>query len=336
LHLRIAGLTISVTSADPAVRQQCIGPSARFVVDDDGTPDLDLVLERVDSLSASSDQLLFDSGGVWRLVDDGTHYRLECQSYVFGDDPYKVALFDRSFTRGRLLLRRDVFEGDVDAMQYPLDEVIVGSLLAHGRGIELHGCGIIDERGQGRLFVGQSEAGKTTTAGLWLARGGVEIVSDDRVVVREIDGEWRMFGTPWHGEAELSSPSSAPLVGVYLLEKAVPRDPRSSSGSSGDTKAVEREEPRNSEDPEYLRISRNSEEPRNSEELVEGGSRSSRLRPLPPAEAAARLFGCAFPPFYDAACVAFTLECLDRLIANVPVRVLEFTRDASAVDAVLA
>jgi len=309
LHLRIAGLTISVTSADPAVRQQCIGPSARFVVENGGAPDLDLVLERVDSLSASDDKLLFDSGGVWRLLDDGTHYRLECQSYVFGDAPFKVALFDRSFTHGRLLLRRDVFEGDVDALQYPLDEVIVGHLLGRGRGVELHGCGIIHDRflgssvpgssagspeepeeprnrgtRVGRLFVGQSEAGKTTTAGLWLARGGVEIVSDDRVVVREIDGEWRMFGTPWHGEAELSSPSSAPLAGVYLLQQAT----------------------------------------------------ASRLVDVTPAEAAARLFGCAFPPFYDADSVAFTLELLDRLVANVPVRVLEFMRDASAIDAVLA
>ena len=44
----------------------------------------------------------------------------------------------------------------------------------------------------------------------------VEIVSDDRVIVREAGGEWRMFGTPWHGEAALSSPASAPLDGVFL------------------------------------------------------------------------------------------------------------------------
>jgi len=284
MRLRIAGLTISVSSADSAVRQQFIGPTERFLVDDDGVPDVELVLDRVASFPDNPGRLVFDSGGVWRMFDDGEQWTIECSSHVFGDGPYKVAVFDRSFTHGRLLLRRDVFEGDVDALQYPLDEVIVANLLARGRGVELHGCGVIDEHGRGRLFVGQSEAGKTTTARIWLERGGVEIISDDRVIVREIDGEWRMFGTPWHGEAELSSPSSAPLASVALLQQAT----------------------------------------------------TTRLVSIPPAEAAARLFGCAFPPFFDAGAVGFTLDCLDRLVNNVPVHVLEFTADATLVDCVLA
>src|SRR2546421_554321 len=92
--------------------------------------------------------------------------------------------------------------------------------LARGRGVELHASGIIDGGGRGRLFVGQSGAGKSTTARLWMDAEDVEIVSDDRVIVREAGGEWRMFGTPWHGEAALSSPAPAPLDGVFLLQQA--------------------------------------------------------------------------------------------------------------------
>src|ERR1051325_3321826 len=278
MNLRIAGLTISISSADPAVRQQFRGPSAQFVVDDSSAPDLDLVLDRVDSFPPFG-ALLFDSGAVWRMFDDGERVSIECSSHLYGDAPYKVATFDRGFTHGRLLLRRDVFEGDVDALQYPLDEVIVANLLGRGRGVELHGCGVIDERGRGRLFVGQSEAGKTTTARLWLARGGAEVVSDDRVIVREVDGQWRMFGTPWHGEAELASPRSAPLDAAFLLHQASP------------TRAI-------------------------------GITR---------AEAAARLLGCASPPFFDAGAIAFTLECLDRLVESVPVRFPEFTPEATGI-----
>jgi hypothetical protein len=60
------------------------------------------------------------------------------------------------------------------------------------------------------------------------------------------------------------------------------------------------------------------------------------LRALPHADAVARLFGCAFPPFHDAAAVAFTLEFLERLARRVPVRELCFTRDARVADLILA
>ncbi len=104
-------------------------------------------------------------------------------------------------------------------LEYPLDEVLIANLLARGRGVELHSCGIVDRDGRGHLFAGVSGAGKTTTARLWgdTASG---VLSDDRVIIRERDGAMWMFGTPWHGEAELSMPGGVPLTGVYLLTQA--------------------------------------------------------------------------------------------------------------------
>jgi hypothetical protein len=279
--LRIAGITIAVSSADPALVPRAGDPAARFVIAGNGPADLDLSIERVDAMPGPGGTLLFDSGAVWSMFDDGGRIRIDCHSHLFGDAPYKVAYFDRDFTAGRVLLRADVFDGAVDALEYPLDEVIVAHLLARGRGVELHASGIIDGAGRGRLFVGQSGAGKSTTARLWMDADDVEIVSDDRVIVREAGGEWRMFGTPWHGEAALSSPASAPLDGVFLLQQAA----------------------------------------------------ATRLVDVEPAEAAARLFACTFPLFHDGRALAFTLDCIERLVAAVPVRVLEFTPDASVVEA---
>jgi hypothetical protein len=37
------------------------------------------------------------------------------------------------------------------------------------------------------------------------------------VIVREDDGAFWMYGTPWHGEEALSEARRAPLEGVYLL-----------------------------------------------------------------------------------------------------------------------
>lgn len=156
-----------------------------------------------------SGKLVFDSGAVWRLYEG---QRIECRSALFGDAPYKTAVFDDTFTRGTIYLRDE----HLNPLDYPLDEVLVANLLGRGRGVELHACGIIDHAGVGRLFVGASGAGKTTMARLW-DRDARSIVSDDRVIVRETGGALRMYGTPWHGEAELSANESAPLAGVYLL-----------------------------------------------------------------------------------------------------------------------
>ena len=105
----------------------------------------------------------------------------------------------------------------VDPLEYPLDELLVISLLGQGRGVEIHGCGVADGS-NGYLFVGQSGAGKTTIARLWQAEPGAVILSDDRVVLRsEADGIW-MYGTPWHGEEPLASPGRVRLAGVFFLK----------------------------------------------------------------------------------------------------------------------
>lgn len=283
MRLRIAGLTIAVSTDDPALTLSVDAPSAKFLVNGDGPADVDIAVERVASMPEASNETIFESGGTWALFDDGGRFRIDCKAPSFGDAPYKIAFFDRDYSAGRVLMRADLFEGPAEPLQYPIDELLVGNLLARGRGVELHCCGIIGPDGLGRLFVGQSGAGKTTTARLWLGhRNDIEIVSDDRVILRESGGQWRMYGTPWHGDAELASPSSAPLAAIYLLQQAP----------------------------------------------------ATRVVDVGRAAAAARLFGCTFPLFYDARALAFTVDCIGRVTADVPVRVLEFTPDASAIEAV--
>jgi hypothetical protein len=91
----------------------------------------------------------------------------------------------------------------------------------------LHACGVMTSNGTGNLFVGHSGAGKSTTARLWTMHGDVEILSDDRIIVRSVGespepGEhlrrFRMYGTPWHGEAHFASPRGAPLNAIFILE----------------------------------------------------------------------------------------------------------------------
>ena len=214
--LRIGEMTIALRCERDAERLlRFEGPTLRFVVDEPRQVDLDIAV-RFDDIAPFEGRPVFDSGSVWSLYREGDWWRIECRSVAFGEGPYKIARFDERFTRGEIVIRRGV---DVAPLDYPLDEVLIANLLGRGRGVELHSCGVIDRDGRGHLFVGVSGAGKTTTARLWETEAS-GIVSDDRVIVREHDGAMWMFGTPWHGEAELSMQGGAPLAGVYLLVQA--------------------------------------------------------------------------------------------------------------------
>jgi hypothetical protein len=105
----------------------------------------------------------------------------------------------------------------VNPLEYPLDELLLIHLLAAGRGVEVHACGVVAPNGKGYLFVGQSGAGKTTMARLWQKARAGTVLSDDRIILRKSNGTVWMYGTPWHGEAAMASPARAPLKGIYLL-----------------------------------------------------------------------------------------------------------------------
>ena len=220
--LSIANVTIAVRCEDDRLGWTWEEPVSRFLVDrpaDDRAADVELTvaLDEPATGRVVDSSPAFDSGAVWRLFREPEGYRLDFHSAAFGDAPYKSARFDESFTRGTILMQPHA--AHLNPLDYPLDEVLMANLLGRGRGVELHSCGVIDGDGRGHLFVGVSGAGKTTTARLWEG-SATGIVSDDRVIVREHEDAMWMFGTPWHGEAELSMPGGAPLAGVYLLVQA--------------------------------------------------------------------------------------------------------------------
>ena len=68
------------------------------------------------------------------------------------------------------------------------------------------------------LFVGHSEAGKSTTVKFLQDRA--QILCDDRNIVRREAGGFRVYGTWSHGEVPLVSAASAPLRAVLFLKQS--------------------------------------------------------------------------------------------------------------------
>ena len=163
---------------------------------------------------------VFDSGGNWTL------HHVQGQPVIrvraLGLDPYQIVVLEPDLQRGDIYCVGDVWardDGPQSALGYPLEEVLAINLLARGRGVLLHACGVCDD-GRGMLFAGTSGAGKSTMASLWEEREGVTVLSDDRVIVREREGRFWAYGTPWHGDARVLSPEAAPLEQIFLIQHA--------------------------------------------------------------------------------------------------------------------
>jgi hypothetical protein len=140
-----------------------------------------------------------------------------------GEAPYKRLIIDKGFSKGILQMSEEsVSRGyGLAPLTYPLDELLIMHRLTQEKAIELHGAGIVRMDGTANLFVGHSGAGKSTTTRLWTSTEDVDVLSDDRIIVRRDDstsGRMRMYGTPWHGEAMYASPNSALLTRIFVLE----------------------------------------------------------------------------------------------------------------------
>lgn len=101
-------------------------------------------------------------------------------------------------------------------VHYPLDQILAMYLFSAHQGIIIHAAGIARE-GVGIFCAGRSGAGKTTLMRQWHGTPGIQGLSDDRVVVRSIGGEYRLFGTPWAGEGRVAAHGDVGLRALTFI-----------------------------------------------------------------------------------------------------------------------
>jgi hypothetical protein len=231
-RIQIADITLGVYSAAPSLDIELDGDMELFSTPEAG-PDLFVEARWRNLNNGCKGRKVFDSGGAWQLYLNDNAYWFHCTAPAFGGIPYKIARFERDFSCGEVFLHRPFFKArqGLYPLQYPLDELLILSLLSQGKGVEVHACGIVDVTGEGCLFVGPSGAGKTTLARLWGQQRGVAILSDDRIILRRDEKQIWMYGTPWHGEAELAAASKAPLKAIYFIRHGRKNFLKSRSGA---------------------------------------------------------------------------------------------------------
>jgi hypothetical protein len=217
-YIRIGNVSIGVwadsaddVALDPEMERFRTAPTAC---------DIDIRVQWVDWLKKPHGRKLFDSGSVWVLHENDDGFVFDCSTPVLGDQPYKRLSADKQFSNACLSLNRECFRGwsRVCPLEYPLDELLVTNWLARNGGVEVHGCGVLDDSTGGHLFLGHSGAGKSTTSRLWRSLRGARVLSDDRIILREESNEIWMYGTPWHGEAGFASAEKTRVHKIFMLE----------------------------------------------------------------------------------------------------------------------
>jgi hypothetical protein len=216
--LTIAETTVEVVSIDAGMALGLGGTQQRFQAGD-ARPDM-RIEAAFGHTALPRDPLIFDANGVWKVYCRNGSFHFTCNSPGYGPLPYKTAHFNDDFSHGKVIIHRAYFPTarEADPLEWPLDELLMGHLLGLGKGVEMHAAGLIDAQGRGHLFIGHSGAGKSTMTRLWEKEPGVMILSDDRIILRVKEGTFRMYGTPWHGDARHASPASAPVFALYVLE----------------------------------------------------------------------------------------------------------------------
>jgi hypothetical protein len=218
--ISIGGVTFRISSADPRLAAPADRSLDAFAVPP-RRPDVDIRARWSAVAEECRGRLVFDSGATWQLRQSDGGFLFTFRSSIGSEAPYKTARINRRFTEGDVLVSaRHVEEhasDDVYALQYPLDELLMIHQLAQGKGVEIHGCALLDRAERAFVFAGQSGAGKSTMARLWMNQPDVTPLSDERVVLRTDGDRIVVYGTPWHGDAELTSSRSGELAAVFFL-----------------------------------------------------------------------------------------------------------------------
>ncbi len=223
-HLRyyeIAGITIQVAADFPITDDTFAPKFDKFRVEGPGTDTITLRL--ASPVPARSEIKLGQE--VYHKPPWAIYKQSNSWAYLGilpdgdGSNPHSLMIFESDHSRGRIFRPSEVYNnGNLESLTtFPSDQVLLARLLADRQGCYLHASGIIIG-GKGLLFIGHSEAGKSTM--LKMLREHGEILCDDRIIVRRWPNGFRIHGTWSHGEIPDVSSADAPLQAIMFLEKA--------------------------------------------------------------------------------------------------------------------
>ena len=107
----------------------------------------------------------------------------------------------------------------VDPYRSAAESLLLQHSFINHQGLIIHaGGGSV--QGKGIVFAGASGAGKSTLSELLDSSPENRMFSDERLIIRFIDTEWNLWGTPWQGTGSIARNETAPLSALVFLSQA--------------------------------------------------------------------------------------------------------------------
>lgn len=224
---KIAEITIRVESDLPILDTTFNSAIRKFEVDEPGE-DVVVIKHHFKEHYPHTDldaELIFDSQ-IWKIYKQPKSWIYQgVLEDIFSEESQIVAKFSEDYDSGDIFHKFSEYylNGNVHSLTlFNNDQLYIAQLLAHRSGLYLHSSGVAIN-GKGILFVGHSSAGKSTIIRKLMSSKIPElnVLCDDRNIVRKYDGGFRIHGTWNHGSIPTVSPSTAPLELIFILEKSV-------------------------------------------------------------------------------------------------------------------
>lgn len=108
-----------------------------------------------------------------------------------------------------------------DNIEYIYTGSLFNRYLINHTGCMLHSSAVVVD-GYAYLFSADSGTGKSTHTKLWIEYFGDKafIINDDKPVLRLINNEWCVYGTPWSGKTDLNVNIKVKLGAIVFLERS--------------------------------------------------------------------------------------------------------------------
>ncbi len=144
-----------------------------------------------------------------------------CKNYEYnGDEPSSfTAVMTNEDILAEKRLAPDFHEAYLESLA--LFRKLCDYALANANGIIFHSSAIMVD-GNAYLFTAPSGTGKSTHAKLWRDMLGdrAVMVNDDKPIIRYVDGDFYVYGTPWNGKHHLDTNCRAKIKAICNIYQA--------------------------------------------------------------------------------------------------------------------
>ena len=218
----VAGHLFEVILPENIQAEGCLAPYIPFASDSDHEPLFSLHMEFVDELKALSpgtvreclnDEApyfwIFDNDGKFNFGFSYTRSHPDC-ILIPSSDFRNSTVYVPSARADRLV---EFALSNAMMLLYTFTTSMYDTLMVH--------ASVVRYADQGYMFLGRSGTGKSTHSRLWLNNiNGTQLLNDDNPVIRIIDGEVLVYGTPWSGKTPCYKNEAVPLKAVVRLSQA--------------------------------------------------------------------------------------------------------------------